>query len=330
MARIRTIKPEFFTSEDIVSLEPLARLLYIALWCEADREGRLLWKPRTFKMRYLPADDCDVEAICSQLVAAQLVKLYGDGCAWIPKFGQHQHLNPRESVSALPEPPTFDPPPPKRISADVRSEVMDRDGRKCVRCTSTEDLTLDHILPQCIGGPHVAANLRVMCRACNAARPVSGQGLTDDLAKDGLTIAGLRETLGIDASRRVATRGNQGVHAQGGREGEGRSDAPTPDEVDAAAPPTILLPLNDGTEHPVSSAMVSEWSASFPAVDVPQALRTMRAWLVAKPARRKTARGVNAFVVGWLGREQDSGKTGRMNGSRHGGDELPFDTSEVR
>jgi hypothetical protein len=43
VARIRTIKPEFFTSEDIVSLPPLTRLLYIALWCEADKEGRLAW-----------------------------------------------------------------------------------------------------------------------------------------------------------------------------------------------------------------------------------------------------------------------------------------------
>ena len=39
VARIRTIKPDFFTSEDIVVLTPWARLLYIALWCEADREG---------------------------------------------------------------------------------------------------------------------------------------------------------------------------------------------------------------------------------------------------------------------------------------------------
>lgn len=44
MARIRTIKPEFFTSEDIVSLSPLARLFYVSLWCEADREGRLDWR----------------------------------------------------------------------------------------------------------------------------------------------------------------------------------------------------------------------------------------------------------------------------------------------
>ena len=57
MARIRTIKPEFFTSEDIVGMTPLARLFYVALWCESDREGRLEWKPNTFKLRYLPGVD---------------------------------------------------------------------------------------------------------------------------------------------------------------------------------------------------------------------------------------------------------------------------------
>lgn len=105
MARIRTIKPEFFTSEDVVSLSPRARLLYVALWCEADREGRLVWKPRTFKLRYFPADDCDILALCQEVINAGLVKLYGDDeFAHIPKFAKHQHINPRESDSILPDP----------------------------------------------------------------------------------------------------------------------------------------------------------------------------------------------------------------------------------
>ena len=45
MAYIRSIKSTFFTSDDIVTLSPLARLLYIALWTEADREGRMTWRP---------------------------------------------------------------------------------------------------------------------------------------------------------------------------------------------------------------------------------------------------------------------------------------------
>ena len=106
MARIRTIKPEFFTSEDIVSLSPLARLLYIALWCEADKEGRMVWKPSTFKLRYMPGDNCDIHAMCKEITDSGLVVLYGNGYAYIPAFKSHQHINPRETVSQLPEPDT--------------------------------------------------------------------------------------------------------------------------------------------------------------------------------------------------------------------------------
>lgn len=105
MARIRTIKPEFFTSEDIVSLSPWARLFYIALWCEADRDGRLVWRPGTYKLRYFPADKVNVEALSRELTDQGLVVLYGDGYAFIPAFPRHQYVNPREAKSDLPEPP---------------------------------------------------------------------------------------------------------------------------------------------------------------------------------------------------------------------------------
>jgi hypothetical protein len=104
MARIRTIKPEFFTSEDIVELSPFARLLYIAIWCEADREGRLAWKPKTFKLRYFPADEVNIDELCNELISRGLVKLYGNGLAFVPTFLDHQHVNPRESASVLPDP----------------------------------------------------------------------------------------------------------------------------------------------------------------------------------------------------------------------------------
>jgi hypothetical protein len=104
MARIRTIKPEFFTSEDIVSLTPLARLLYIALWCESDREGRMAWKPKTFKMRYFPGDSFNVDELCNELLDASLVVRYGDKYAYIPAFHAHQHINPRESATQIPAP----------------------------------------------------------------------------------------------------------------------------------------------------------------------------------------------------------------------------------
>lgn len=128
MARIRTVKPEFFTSEDIVELEPLARLLYIALWCEADKEGRFAWKPKTFKMRYLPADSCDIDAIADALVTRGLVVLYSNGLAVIPTFSSHQHINPREKASILPEPTVEDLTRGSRVNdATVTSR---EEGRK--------------------------------------------------------------------------------------------------------------------------------------------------------------------------------------------------------
>lgn len=107
MPRIRTIKPEFFTSEDIVSLSPLARLFFQACWCEADREGRMNWKPRTMKLRYFPADKCDIDAIAGEVVARGLLRVYtvdGETYAYIPSFSKHQHVNPRETRSLIPEP----------------------------------------------------------------------------------------------------------------------------------------------------------------------------------------------------------------------------------
>ena len=51
MARIRSLKPEFFKDEDLALLPFEARILYSGLWCYADREGRLEDRPK-----YLKAD----------------------------------------------------------------------------------------------------------------------------------------------------------------------------------------------------------------------------------------------------------------------------------
>lgn len=129
MARIRTIKPEFFTSEDIVELSAFARLLYVATWCEADREGRLIWKPKTFKMRYFPADDVDIDALCAEILTRKMVILYGDGLAYIPSFSRHQHVNPREAKSELPD-PTAKKSRVSDASARVSDVQVGREGKE--------------------------------------------------------------------------------------------------------------------------------------------------------------------------------------------------------
>lgn len=142
MARIRTIKPEFFTSDDIVELSFAQRLLYIALWCEADREGRFVWQPRAIKRRYFPDDDIDVATAMDALATRGLLVTYasnGDDFGVIPAFKAHQHLNPRESASVLPEPPknSFKKSTraPRVDDASTTREPRDSDaqgGRECI------------------------------------------------------------------------------------------------------------------------------------------------------------------------------------------------------
>lgn len=67
----------------------------------------------------------------------------------------------------------------------------------------------------------------------------------------------------------------------------------------------IFLTLNDSSEYPVTCSQVKEWEVLYPAVDVNQELRKMRAWLQANQQRRKTKRGILRFVNNWLSKEQD-------------------------
>ena len=50
MARARNIKPGFFTNDELVELPFATRLLFIGLWTIADREGRMVDRPKKIKM----------------------------------------------------------------------------------------------------------------------------------------------------------------------------------------------------------------------------------------------------------------------------------------
>lgn len=110
----------------------------------------------------------------------------------------------------------------------------------------------------------------------------------------------------VEHSREVANpRESSATDQEGnGEEGKGSGDSATPRSVE---PPALTLPLVDKSEYPVTQAMVAEWRTAYPAVDVMQQLRAMRQWCIANPTNRKTARGIQAFIVRWLGKEQDKG-----------------------
>ncbi len=108
MARIRSIKPEFWTDEKVVGLSPLARLVFIGLWNFADDEGRADYSPMRLKMQILPADDADMPLLLGEIRGAGLIVVYSvDNKEYfeICGFSKHQKIDKR-SASKRPPPPT--------------------------------------------------------------------------------------------------------------------------------------------------------------------------------------------------------------------------------
>jgi hypothetical protein len=103
MARIRQIKPAFFVDEDIMALGPVARLMFIGMWCLADAAGRLEDKPLTIKLQTVPADNVDPSLILAELAAKRLIYRYvnqrtGKRFIAIPGFSKHQKPHQKEPV----------------------------------------------------------------------------------------------------------------------------------------------------------------------------------------------------------------------------------------
>lgn len=107
MARTRNLKPGFFSNEQLADLPALTRLLFQGLWLHADREGRLEDRPRRLKIEILPYDDCDVDAMLTQLADTGFIQRYSvDTRAFIllPTFTAHQNPHPKETKSVIPAP----------------------------------------------------------------------------------------------------------------------------------------------------------------------------------------------------------------------------------
>ncbi len=108
MARIRTIKPEFWTDPLMVSLPYEVRLFYIGLWNFADDWGCLENEPLRLRLQVLPADPVDAEELVETLIRhgrlERLVDADGTVFLHLAKFEEHQKVDKRSaSKYGLPE-----------------------------------------------------------------------------------------------------------------------------------------------------------------------------------------------------------------------------------
>lgn len=142
MARIRTIKPEFWTDEKVLGIKPMARLLFIGMWNFADDYGRMEYSPVSLKAKIFPCDSMSVDEVrdmISELDGSGLLSVYTvSGKEFIEIKGWHNQKIDKRQSSKIPGPPDDDgvvlesPPAPAdyRRPTQISSPVMEGNGKE--------------------------------------------------------------------------------------------------------------------------------------------------------------------------------------------------------
>ena len=96
MARIRSIKPEFWTSEQIAECSPNARLMFVGMWNFSDDYGVSPASCHRLKTQIFPSDPFTKDQIQSwvtELIEQKLIVEYevsGEKYWWVTGWDKHQ------------------------------------------------------------------------------------------------------------------------------------------------------------------------------------------------------------------------------------------------
>lgn len=107
MARIRTVKPEFWTDEVVGECSVRARLLFLATWNFSDDHGGLDRSAKQLKAQAFPYDSVDCEPLVQELLTHGLLIEYeseGKKYLHIKGFRKHQKVE----KPAKPKVPLYD------------------------------------------------------------------------------------------------------------------------------------------------------------------------------------------------------------------------------
>lgn len=326
MARIRTIKPEFWEDEVIGCLSRDARLLFIATWNIADDEGLLRWSPPYLKASAFMYDAGvsikDVERLMAELTESGLIHDYRAGkaqqpFAYVVGFHKHQRIN-RPSPSRLTPPPTQE--------ARTKELYGRRDGWRCHLCGTDIDhagygdcgdftLSLDHIVPVSSSGTDYPSNIKAAHQTCNKGRGNRSVSEYQALVVSGKTVAQLRYperfTDKLTEPSRTEEEGEQErIREQEGKGLEGSPSAPR-SAPEVTNPEANDFELNDlagslGLDWPTERSRWLDWraNASKPSQRNPKDPRAAaRNWLRNPLAKSKGPTH---------GQSQQPGRTGRI------------------
>ena len=143
MARIRTIKPEFFTDAALGECSTTARLAFVASWVFADDNGNLERSSKQLKAQAFPYDHLDVEPLLLELLARGCLIEYevgGKKYMHIKGFERHQRIDKKSS----PRYPLFDE---SKSTPLVLGEPSRLKGREKERSNTTAGRSRDTATP---------------------------------------------------------------------------------------------------------------------------------------------------------------------------------------
>ncbi len=143
MSRIRSIKPDFWTSEQVMECSPMARLAFIGMWNFCDDFGVHPASTKTLKAQVFPSDDISayqISGLIAELIAQGLLREFqAQGKTWWHVTGWHHQKIDRPSKSKYPSPSEtcdINPPPEGIDCSSSARRVLDegsskaRDGRE--------------------------------------------------------------------------------------------------------------------------------------------------------------------------------------------------------
>ena len=149
MSRIRSIKPEFWTSEQVLECSTNARLLFLGLWNFCDDFGRHPHSAKQCKAEVFPADDFtekDILGMLAELSGNGLITVYAtDGKEYFYVTGwKHQRIDkpqPAKYPDPFAEHSTNVPRviPPDRKGEDKKGEEGKGVSRTVAKATRPPD-----------------------------------------------------------------------------------------------------------------------------------------------------------------------------------------------
>lgn len=333
MARIRTIKPEFWEDDVIGCLTRDERLLFIATWSLADDEGLLRWSSAYLKSSAFIYDDDitapKVERMMAKLVEAGLIFAYVGGKAqqpfsYIVNFHKHQRIN-RPSPSRLPPPPLQDSP--------IKDMYGRRDGWRCHLCLGEIDkkysgnndllISVDHIIPISNGGSDYPSNIKASHVTCNKGRGNRSIESYRELLKNGKTSAQrlyperFKHTLSEQFSDSLIER--PPLEREGEREVEGEVDL-----VPSIKEDSLLTQGSVSKENGLSLAVElwNDFAKKHGLADVRKISQARKSKLT---ARLKDCGGLDGWKAALEKVASSPGLLGKANGNGHAGWRCSFD-----